>query len=176
MGSHKHMVVLVTLLALLVVAHGASLDELLHNLAGTHQQQLESTKFVGAAWQFDRGRLDLRKWSLSGPILPWFGNLTLLNAIHLHTNSLDGSIPPELGNLYGLTVLDLSNNRLSGSISEELGNLYRLTVLDLSNNCLSGSIPKELGKLQRLSSLTLQGNQLSGTVPFKLLWNLSHLR
>jgi Leucine-rich repeat (LRR) protein len=146
MGSHKRTVVLVTLLALLVVAHGASLDELLHNLvAGTHQQQLKSTNFVGATWEFDRGRLDLCKWSLSGPIPPWLGNLTSLTAIHLHTNSLDGSIPPELGNLDRLTVLDLSNNRLSGSI------------------------PEELGKLQQLSSLTLQGNQFSGTVPFKLL-------
>jgi len=130
-------------------------------------------------WVSCRNLLELRIGdnSLSGPIPPELGTLSILENLFLDDNGLTGAIPPELGGLSNLDRLFLSKNQLEGSIPPELGNLSTLVGLYLSQNQLTGSIPPEFIGLSNLFFLHLESNQLSGLIPPELggLSNLTSL-
>jgi Leucine-rich repeat (LRR) protein len=86
-------------------------------------------------------------------------------SLYLSHNSLTGPILPGFGNLKNLHIFDLSYNRFSGTIPDELSDMSSLEVLILSHNNLTGSIPSALVNLNFLSSFDVAYNNLSGPIP-----------
>jgi Leucine-rich repeat (LRR) protein len=86
-------------------------------------------------------------------------------SLYLSHNSLTGPILPGFGNLKNLHIFDLSYNRFSGTIPDELSDMSSLEVLILSHNNLTGSIPLTLVNLNFLSSFDVAYNNLSGPIP-----------
>ena len=102
---------------------------------------------------------------LHGEMPSALGNLSNLEALHLHSNRLSGPRPLGLGRLSNLLSLSLSRNRLSGAIPPALDDLSNLEELDLRYNELGGEIPAALGNLSNLTDLRLIGNSWAGCPP-----------
>jgi len=103
--------------------------------------------------------------TLSGPIPPQIGSLSMMKKIYLDNNGFSGSIPADIGNLAQLERLDLYNNNLSGVFPSTLAQLPSLQRMWVSNNRIGGSLPAEIGNLAGLLQLYLDGNAFSGALP-----------
>ncbi|CAI7855146.1 unnamed protein product [Closterium sp. NIES-54] len=91
--------------------------------------------------------------SLTGPIPPSLGALSLLVEIFLSSNRLSGRIPATLGSLESLNKLYLSRNRLTGKIPAQLCHLSYSYEVNVARNELNGTIPACLTALPRLTLL-----------------------
>ncbi|KAB2006343.1 hypothetical protein ES319_D11G338000v1 [Gossypium barbadense] len=112
--------------------------------------------------------IDLRGYSLQGPIPDYFGNTSFLEVLDLSWNGLNSSIPNSLYSLNRLQFLSLGHNQLQGTISSAIGNLSSVTQLDLSVNQLNGQIPLSIGQLSSLEEFDASENQLNGQIPLSI--------
>ncbi|TYG47658.1 hypothetical protein ES288_D11G357600v1 [Gossypium darwinii] len=112
--------------------------------------------------------IDLRGYSLQGPIPDYFGNTSFLEVLDLSWNGLNSSIPNCLYSLNRLQFLSLGHNQLQGTISSAIGNLSSVTQLDLSVNQLNGQIPLSIGQLSSLEEFDASENQLNGQIPLSI--------
>ncbi|GAB2277860.1 hypothetical protein Dimus_012562 [Dionaea muscipula] len=104
--------------------------------------------------------LDLSNNSLVGEIPPCFGNLTskFLGVLNLRSNSITGILLPIFGQCSGLSILSLSGNRLEGPIPRSLTNCSSMEFIDLGNNRFNDTFPHWLGALPSLKVLVLRSN------------------
>lgn len=95
--------------------------------------------------------------SITGPILPGFGNLKNLHIFDLSYNGFSGTIPDELSGMSSLELMVLSHNNLTGRIPSTLVDLNFLSNFDVAYNNLSGPIPTG-GQFSTFSSSDFEGN------------------
>ena len=101
---------------------------------------------------FDLQSLHLSDNKLTGTVLSFLQNLTVLETLDLASNRLSGNIPPSIGGGFaGLRILSLRSNSFAGELPSSLSNLSSLQILDLAQNNLSGNIPATLGDFKAMS-------------------------
>ncbi|XP_074282412.1 putative LRR receptor-like serine/threonine-protein kinase At3g47570 [Silene latifolia] len=110
---------------------------------------------------------------LTGTIPHDFGELRLLESIHLNSNKLsdlsnnhlEGSLPSEISKQTYLEELILSKNKFSGVIPDGLGVCSGLQYLFMDGNSFHGNIPSSFASLASLLQIDLSRNNFSGPIP-----------
>ncbi|KAL2617432.1 hypothetical protein GLYMA_08G198400v4 [Glycine max] len=88
-----------------------------------------------------------------------YDNTPRITSLNLSSSGLTGQILSFISELTMLQYLDLSNNSLSGSVPDFLTQLQSLKVLNLAKNNLTGPVPGGLVERSKQGSLSLSLDQ-----------------
>lgn len=177
------LMVLLTLMASLHLAHSKDVDVLLkfkeilapnggdavlrNWVAGSTPCNVNVSLWTGVICDTgDVYGLQLENMTLSGELsIDVLVDLPALRTLSFMNNDFEGPMPA-IEKLPALKSIYLSNNRFSGGIADGVFKKFRsMKKVHLSHNKFTGRIPTSLVGLTRLLELRLDGNQFEGPIP-----------